>query len=198
MAILYNVYANDGLGGAVNYASPIASTASLSFTTGSLPPSSDTTFAVRAMDASTGLEEANTEARVRVVLDANGQDISARPNAPTALMARATAGGGCLATWGYNPVGQGGLPTGFLVYLTRGTTASYTTPAITVPFIASTARFSCQLTGLTDGASYVVAVRSTNASATEVNTAAVSVVVGDSTPPGNVDGLAAAATFTFR
>ena len=133
MGISYNIYANDGLGGAVNYAAPLASTTSISFTTGSLPRSSDTTFAVRAMDTTTGLEEANTEARVRVVLDGNGLDISARPNAPRALMARASAGGGCLATWGYNPVGQAGAPTGFLVYLTPGATANYSTPATTVP-----------------------------------------------------------------
>ena len=198
MSIVYNVYANDGLGGVVNYGAPIATTAALTYTTSPLPPSSDTTFAVRALDTTTGLEESNTEARVRVILDPNGRDITARPNAPAALAARATAGGGCLATWGYNPVGQGGAPAAFLVYLTPGPAPNYATPAATVPFVAGTARFSCALSGLADGASYSVAVRASNPAAAEVNTSAVALVTADSTPPNQVDGLIGVATFASR
>ena len=198
MSIIYNVYVNDGRGGAVNYGSPIATTAALTYTTGPLPPSSDSTFAVRAFDTTTGLEESNTEARVRVILDPNGKDITARPNAPTALAVRAAAGGGCLATWGYNPVGQGGAPTAFLVYLTPGPVPDYTTPAATVPFVVGTAGFSCTLAGLADGTSYAVAVRASNAAATEGNTSAIALVTGDSTPPNNVDALVGVATFASR
>jgi len=198
MGIVYNIYANDGLGGAVNYAAPIATTGALTYTPGPLPRASDTTFAVRASDTATGLEESNTEARVRIILDSNGQDISSRPNAPNHLAVRATAGGGCLATWGYNPVGQGGAPSAFLVYLTRGAVPSYSDPAATVPFLAGTARFSCALAGLADAATYAVAVRASNLTATEGGTSAVALVTGDSTPPNNVDTLAGVATFASR
>ena len=196
--MLYNVYANDGLGGVVNYATPIATTSALSMTPPPLAPSSDTTFSVRASDSVTGLEEANTEARVRIILDASGRDVSTRPNAPVALMVRATAGGGCLATWGYNPIGQGGAPTTFLVYLTPGTTANYTTPAASVPVAPGTARYSCQLAGLVDGSTYTVAVRAANAATTEMNTTAIAPVIGDTAPPGPVDALAGVATFADR
>ena len=198
MGIAYNVYANDGLGGAVNYAAPIATTAALTYSPGPLPMASDTTFAVRAFDTATGLEESNTEARVRVILDANGQDVTARPNPPNALAVRATSGGGALATWGYNPVGQGGAPAAFLVYLTPGAVPNYAAPAATVPYFAGTPRFSCALAGLADGVTYAVAVRASNAAATEGNTSAVALVSGDSTPPSNVDVLAGVATYAAR
>ena len=198
MGIVYNIYANDGLGGAVNYATPIAATAALTYTPGPLPQASDTTFAVRAFDTTTGLEESNTEARVRIILDPNGQDISARPNAPNALAVRATAGGGCLATWGYNPVGQGGPPSAFLIYLTPGAAPDYTAAAATVPFLAGMARFSCALAGLADGATYSVAVRASNPAAIERNTSAVASVTGDATPPNNVDALSGVATFAAQ
>ena len=134
MAILYNIYANDGLGGPVNYATALATTPSLSWSPGPLSPSSDNTFAVRAFDSTAGLEEANTEARVRIIVDASGRDATARPNAPTALVARAAASGGCLASWTYLPAGQGAPATSFSVFLAAGAAPSYATIAATVPF----------------------------------------------------------------
>lgn len=198
MAITYNIYANDGLGGPVDYTTPIATTPALGWTPGPLPPSSDTTFAVRAFDTTLGLEEANTEARVRIILDATGRDVSARPNPPSALVARATAAGGCLASWSYSPTGQGGWPTAFSVYLTPGTVASYATPSATVAFVPGRLAYSSQLSGLADGATYAVAVRASNASGAEANTSVVATVVGDSTPPANVDALSATATFASQ
>ncbi len=198
MEISYNVYRNDGRGGPVNYQTPIASTASLSYTSGLLPFSSDTTFAIRAQSMATGLEESNTEARVRVILDSSGLDVSAQPNPPHTLMVRATPGGSCMATWGYNPVGQAGAPTAFEVYLTRGTAAAYGNMVATVPYIAGTNVYRCNLPGLADGATYAVAVRASNPTVIERNTSAVALVVGDSTPPGNVDGLVGVATFAYQ
>ena len=108
MAISYNVYANDGAGGAVNYAAPIATTPAPTYTTAPLAAPSDNTFAVRAFDATSGIEEANTEARVRIVLDGSGNDVTASPNGVTGLSATPTAGGSCWVAWGYNAAGQGG------------------------------------------------------------------------------------------
>ncbi len=198
MALLYNIYANDGLGGSVNYMATVATTPSLSWTTGLLKPSSDTTFAVRSYNSSTSLEESNTEARVRIILDASGQDVSARPNAPSAVVARAVAAGKCLVSWSYLPSGQGGWPTAFSVYLTQGTTASYTAPAASVPFIPGQLAYSCTLSGLADGSIYATAVRAFNAAATESNTSAVATVIGDSTPPDNVEFLSVIPTFSSR
>lgn len=198
MGIAYHVYVNDGLGGLVNYGAPLATTISPGYVTGPLPMSSDTTFAVRAFDPATGLEEANTEARVRIILDGSGQDVSARPNPPTALMVRATALGSCLASWGYSPVGQAGAPTQFLVYLTQGSMASYVNPALIVPYSPNLNRFACTLTGLADGVVYTVAVRAAGPMTTDGNINVVATVLGDSTPPMNVDGLTASATFVHR
>src|SRR5689334_18682419 len=113
MNIVYRLYGNDGQGGPIDYSTPLAETAGLTFAAQPLALSSDNQFAVRAMDADTGCEEANTDARVRIIIDANGQDVSARPNAPHALFARPLVGGTCCLTWGYNSRGQAGIPAGF-------------------------------------------------------------------------------------
>lgn len=195
MGIVYNVYANDGRGGAINYATPIATTASLSFTPPALAAPSDTTFLVRAFDTAVGLEESNTDARVRIVLDAAGNDVTARPNAPFALAVRATAGGGGAASWSYNAAGQGGPPAGFYIYLSPGAAPSYTAPAATVPYVAGRACYSCGLSGLAEGSPSTVAVRAFNAAGVEGNTTAVASIVGDATPPSNVDALTVSPTF---
>jgi hypothetical protein len=195
MGIVYNVYANDGQGGPVNYATPIATTAALSFTPPPLAAPSDNTFLVRAFDTAVGLEEANTDARVRIVVDSAGNDVTTRPNAPFALALRATAGGGCDASWSYNTAGQGGPPTGFYVYLSPGASPSYASPAATVPYVAGRAGYACELSGLVDGATSTVAVRAFNAAGAETNTTVVASIVGDSTPPTNVDALTASPTF---
>ena len=72
MAISYNIYANDGMGGDVDYSTPIATTSDLTYATGPLATPSDNTFAVRAFDTASCIEEANTDARVRIILDASG------------------------------------------------------------------------------------------------------------------------------
>ena len=68
MGISYNVYANDGQGGYVNYDTPIATVNSPSYVVDSLGFPGDYTFAVRAFDTTSGIEEANTDARVRICL----------------------------------------------------------------------------------------------------------------------------------
>lgn len=193
MSFVYRIYSNDGQGGPVNYATPIGSTTGLSFACAALPPSSDTTFVVRTYDATLGIEESNTDARVRIVIDQNGQEISGPPWPPSALHVRPLSGGRCRATWAYWP-NTGPSPVGFQVYLTQVTAANYTTPAATVAYSPGTMGYSCVLTNLSDGLVYNVAVRSYNSVVTEANTTVVAQVVGDSTPPDNVDSLQAVAT----
>jgi hypothetical protein len=189
MALTYNIYSNGGTGGPVDYSTPIATTTGLSFAAGPLASPSDNTFAVRCLDPSTNLEEANTDARVRIVIDANGLDVTGRPNPPDTLVVRPTASGGCRINWAYGPAGQGAPPSGFYVYLTPGAVADYSNPAATVAYVPGRVGYSCDLAGLADRATYTVAVRSYNAAATETNTTVVATVVGDATPPDDVDEL---------
>jgi hypothetical protein len=191
MAIVYNVYSNGGSGGPVNYSTPIATTSNLSYTVGPLPPASDYRFTVRAMDTAAGIEAANTQASVRVVLDASGLEVGQRPNAPSALTARATSNGGCLASWAYQSIGQAAPPTRFLIYLTAGPTADLTTPIATVAYIPATSNYSRQLVGLADGSAYTVAVVARGASSGLASAAVTALVYGDSTPPNAVDALVA-------
>lgn len=135
---------------------------------------------------------------MRLIVDPSGQDASARPNAPSALAARAVAAGGCLLSWSYRPAGQGGWPTVFNVFLTAGASANYAVVAATVPFVQGQLAYSCQLAGLMDGSTYTAAVRASNGTAAETNTSAVASVTGDSTPPSNVDALTASPTFSSQ
>jgi hypothetical protein len=187
--IEYRVYANDGAGGPVDLTSPVATVSGLSWTSGPLGLPSDNTWLVHAYSPASGLEDLNADARVRVVLDPGGADVTARPNAPVGLSAVATAGGTLAVTWTYNPGGQGGSPTGFHVYL--GTpTPSYGTPAATAPYTAPGVAYRAALAGLADGVTYQVAVRAYNATAEEANTAVAS-AVASAAGPSPVDDLTA-------
>jgi hypothetical protein len=187
----YNIYANNGAGGPIDYTTPIGSTTDLSFVIGPLAPLSDNRFAVRALDPATNLEEANTESCVRILLDANGSDISSRPNPPHALVIRSIAGGGCRASWAYNPIGQGGTPIGFHVYLTQGNTPAYDSPSASVAYLAGTMGYSCVLSGLAAGTSYTVAVRAYNGTAIENNTTVVATLQTSLATSNPVDSLVA-------
>jgi len=97
----YHVYAGDGAGGPVDYATPLATVAGTTWASPPLAMPSDNKFAVRAFDDVTGLEESNVDAQVRIRVDAAGNDISGLPNAPLGLAARPTANGGARVTWAY-------------------------------------------------------------------------------------------------
>lgn len=81
----YHIYGNSG-SGPINYSVPLATTSSLTWTSGELTPGT-WKFAVRAFDPATGLEEQNLDAAATITLDAGGNDISNRPAPPNALRA---------------------------------------------------------------------------------------------------------------
>ncbi|HEY2158966.1 MAG TPA: hypothetical protein VGH33_25270 [Isosphaeraceae bacterium] len=193
MAIVYQVFSNDGAGGPIDYSTVIATVSGTSYTTGALAPSGDYRFAVRAMDNATGLAEANTQASVRIVLDTADAGVVQVPNAPFAVTARATSGGGCQVTWSYFAAGQAEAPTDFLVYLTAGTSPSLTTPVATVAYQPGMASYSSQLAGLSDATTYTVSVVSRGAGASAASAAGSATVIGDATPPGDVEALTAVA-----
>lgn len=169
MPISYHVYGNDGQGGAIDYTKVIATVPAASATplaeymAGPLAAPSDNLFAVRAFDDVSGVEEANTDARVRVVIDASGNDISSRPNAVIGLAARWALGEVGLISWGYIPTGQGGAPTRFAV-----TAALAGVPAIPgllnfptqqVPFAPGVTGYGCRLAGLTTTSDWTIRVQ---------------------------------------
>lgn len=189
----YHVYSNGG-SGPVNYAAPIATVSTLTYSTSALAYPSDTVYAVRAFDTVSGLEEQNVDARVRLVLDATGANVTARPNPPVNVWAAPTAGGGAVVHWSYNPAGQGAAPTGFKVWATVGSVVDYTAAPVSVPYTGPVG--SATLSGLTDGVSYAIGVRAFSGSLVEPNTTAIASVTGDRTAPGDVDGLTVVATGT--
>jgi len=194
MPIVYRIYSNAGTGGPVDYASPVATATGLSATVGPLSPSGDYRYAVRAMDAATGIEEANTQATVGVTLDAAGLAVGPRPNAPFAAFARPTPGGGCRVAWAYGPAGQAAAPAAFLVYLTAGPAPDLAAaPAASVAYRPGISSYSCPLAGLVDGAAYTVAVVAQGGAGLGSSPAATATALGDATPPEDVDALAAVA-----
>ncbi len=96
---------------------PIATTSGLTYTVGPLAAPSDNTFAVRAFDTISGIEEANTDARVRIILDAAGNDVTARPNSVVGLSATADGGGDLLGELGLRHDGAGGATLDFQRHL---------------------------------------------------------------------------------
>lgn len=195
MAINYRVYSNDAAGGPVDYSSPIGTTAALSFSPPALAAPSDNWFGVRAFDTVSGLEELNTDARVRILIDAAGNDITALPNAPSHLAALALAGGAARVTWSFNPAAWYGQspPASFKVWLTAGASVNYAvSPATTAAYVRGRLIYTADLSGLSHGTLYSVGVRATNATGDEANTTQVQ-VTGNATGPDGVDDLAATA-----
>ena len=191
MAISYNIYANDGQGGDVDYNTPIATTTGLTYTVGPLAAPSDNTYAVRALDTVSGIEEANTDARVRIVIDASGNDVTSRPNSVLGLSARLMAGGTCWVAWGYVSTGQGGPPSQFVVTLTPEGASIPASPASTVAYMPGVAGYGCTLSGLASNTSYTIAVQAQGASSGLLSLASTIVINCQVSPLSDVNALAA-------
>lgn len=99
--MMYRVYSNGGTGGPVDYGTPIASVDSLSYQTGPLSAPGDYTFAVRAFDPVTGLDDGNTDARTRIVLDAAGADLGGVLGPPRSVAVSRRPGGAAEVSWTY-------------------------------------------------------------------------------------------------
>ena len=185
----YNIYTNSGIGDPVDYSTPIAALMSTTWTSSGLAVPGTWSFAIRAADGNG--EEQNLDCAVTIVLDGSGNDITNRPAPPSGLRAFATASGGIRVEWYYPPTRGAKAPAGFNVYLGTGGAPSYATPAATISYatgIQST--FVANLSGLTDGTTYAIGVRSYNASGEEANTASLG-VTADATGPLPVDHLTA-------
>ena len=178
------------MGDPVDYAAPIGAVMATTWTTLGLAAPGTWAFGVRAADGNG--EEENLDCAVTIVLDASGNDISARPAPPVGLRAFPLAGGAVRVEW-YSPPVREAAPVGFNVYLGPGATPDYATPTAVVAYGSGLFNtFVADLSGLTDGAVYSIGVRAFNASGEEANTISVG-VTADATGPLPVDLLIATA-----
>ena len=202
MAISYHIYANDGQGGPVDYSTPIATVAAAlgapvgTFLTGALAAPSDNLFAVRAFDDVSGVEEANTDARVRVVIDGQGRDVSTRPNAVVGLAARWTVGDVALVSWGYATPGQGGAPARFAVTATPAPGGPGVAPVapLSVTYTPGVAGYGCRLDGLASTSGWTVQVTAVGATEALIGQSASVVLPRQSGVLTPVEGLSAIAS----
>lgn len=180
----YHVYGSPAPGDPIDYSTPIATTTDLIWTSPPLAYPGEHRFAVRAAwvdDPS--LEEKNIDAAVRIVLDADGVDVTRVPAAPVGLNARPIGAGAIRVGWAVG--GQNAaLPAGFHVYATLwpGPMDWVSTPVATVA--ANRPRggsYSAEVSGLSAGR-HLIGVRAFNGTGEETNTNTVTVAVATSGP----------------
>lgn len=176
MAIVYDVYWNAGIAGAaIDYSTPLASgLTDLSYTTRALARNSTYLFGVRARDSVTGLSEKNVDAITKIIIDANGNDITNQPLPPQHVSATPIAAGGLRVEWAFPWKSTSGpRPTGFRVYVGTGAFPDYSAPVASVAYREGQLFFRVNVTGLVGGQAYEVGVRAFLGTVEESNTLAV-------------------------
>lgn len=190
MATQYHVYSNGGSGGPINYGSPIATVTTPGYLTSALT-AGDWSFAVRAFDTVSGLEEQNTDAVVDVAVDASLADLTNVPEPPRALSVLVAGSGTLRVAWTHPSTNRARAPLGFHIYQGTGLTPSYVTPVATVGYVGlGYLHYHADITGLTGGQQYAFGVRAYNATGEEANLV-VAVATALTTAPANVDSLTA-------
>lgn len=169
MSTQYHVYHNSG-SGPIDYSSIVATTASLTWTSGVLSFPDTWKFGVRAFDVATSMEERNIDAVVTVTLDDSGVDVTGMPDPPLTLSAHARGSGRIVIDWHHVLLDPARKPTGFHIYQGTGGTPSYTTPIATVLWTNGLNFYTTAITGLTGGTAYTFGVRAYNVAAEESNT----------------------------
>jgi hypothetical protein len=191
---VYYVYMNTGLGGPIDYTTPVATVAGSQWISGVLAAPGDYKFGVRARDARSGLEERNLDAMVSLVLDAAGHDLTEVPLPPAGLRAIPILNGKIQLEWSCPCSDPRRQPDGFRVYLGPEPAIDYSRPiAIVATSSSASGAFSTTVGDLVNGVSYLIGVRAFNSIGEENNLRSI-VIVADQTPPGLVDGLEAVAT----
>jgi hypothetical protein len=192
VTVRYRVYGAAAPDGPVDDAAPIADVAGLSWATPPLAAGANP-FLVRAYDDATGLEEQGVGARVDILIDAAGADLTARPGPVAGLAARPTGPGTCRIEWAYPPAAEAAAGVAeFCVWLTAGAAVDFAAaPATTVP-ATWLGRYRVDLAGLTPGATHAVAVRAAGPAGDDGSTFQV-LIITPAAAPAPVEGLAAVA-----
>lgn len=193
MAVQYRLYRNNGAGGPVDYSTVVNTSSTPTFNTPALALNSDNLFAVRARETTTSLEEENIDQVVRIVVDGAGNNVTARPNAPTGVSAVRKGSGGVRVAWGYSPAGEGGAPTEFRVWITAGASVNYAAAPAAVVAATGAEWYAVEVSGLTNGQAYAVGVRAANAIGVETNTTATASFVASTVGPASVQNLTGSA-----
>lgn len=188
----YHIYGNSGTGGAVDHSTILATVTGTSWESPALALGSRWTFAVRAFDEASGLEESNIDASVSIVIDGSGLDVTDLPGPPQAVTARATSSGIARIDWAYPaPRSRAKRPMGFHLY--RGApTPDFSEVAATVVY-RDAPSFAAAISGLEGGVTYQVAVRAFNSTGEEANPLTASVTAKESGPSA-VDDLTSTLT----
>ena len=191
LALVYRIYSNGGLGGAIDYGSPIAETSGLEWTSEPLPPGSSFRFGVRTYSPVDDCQDENLDASVALVVDARGRDATGVPRPPVGLRALDQGGGRVRLEWTTGgPSRFEAAATHFNAYLGRDVVTDFPSP-IVVPAPASRGGVvATELRDLPTGRSFAVIVRAANEFGEDDNVAAVRFTV-DLFPPSRVDDLAA-------
>jgi hypothetical protein len=189
----YHIYGNGGGGGPIDYTTPLATTATLTWTSGVLPADSGWKFAVRAFDTTSGLEETNVDAVAAIDLNAVQRDVTNLPFPPEHLTVDPVAGG-AVVHWSYPFTAAANRPNAFFVYI-GSPVPDYGGDLSTVLYNRGIVLYRSVITGLTPGVTYQVGVRAYNYVGEEQNTTVASVTIPASAP-ANVDSLAGTATAT--
>jgi hypothetical protein len=189
----YRVFGNDGAGGPIDYNTVLHDTSGLLYATAPLAAPGVHRFGVRAYDPVSGLEEKNTDAAVRIEIDASGDDVSARPGPISHLAARPGPNGSVVVEWTYlRPPGRPD-PAGFKLWITAGTSVNYlASPALTVGSRGSRS-YRATLPGPYAGPTYAVGVRAYAGALDDGGTLAA-IVEPDSSAPDAPDDLSARVT----
>lgn len=138
-----------------------------------------------------GLESPDAVSACVITIDAAGDSLGARPNAPVDLAVEYGPSNTATIRWRYNPIDQGVEPDVFNIYVDSGSGFDWDTPAdtkaVTTPELFGGQEFSWQSSTLTHGQTYRFCVRAANSAAGESqNIASVHLkgdTVGPSAPP---------------
>jgi hypothetical protein len=174
VAIAYAIYRGDATGGPADFTAAYALVTGgvLTYDTPALAPGERRRYAVRAVDLDSGLVDLNTDAVVRIAVDADGLDTAARPDPVTAVTV--TPASATTAIVGWTRLARPGSPepTGFYLWVTSGGGATNyaLAPDQTLGTFAE-AHGTATITGLVAGTDYRVAVRAFNAAGDDGGTA---------------------------
>lgn len=158
----YNVYRDDGAGGAINYSSAVGTyddeDETVTITSQNLNASAGTLKSWRyvAKGENDSTDEGAPSDYCTVVVDENGVAQYQVGNVIQSQSATAIAAGKIRITWLYNPIGQPETPTGFKVYQSSGGAYSLVR---TEPYVNGKSKYLWTTGALTNGTTYSYYVR---------------------------------------